>query len=203
MDLPMPATRLLSCSSDKHLLATCLDGSVVLYHLQDLAPHGRWVLHGMQPKQAGLAAAVMPLSAPGGCTAAELIIDGGALLLTAGADGLVNVLEMVTASAAASIAAASKRAAARPHKSSGAVTPSPMSRVQSIALLTPEAGPSPGMGGAGFKSWNHLGVTEVLSDGGPPPLDTFVRMTKALTWTEARLQGQTLAKLHVVQRFQV
>ena len=49
MDLPMAATSLMPCSAGRYLVATCQDGSAVLYNMVDLLVQGRWAMGGAGP----------------------------------------------------------------------------------------------------------------------------------------------------------
>ena len=196
MDLPLPAEQLTACASEKLLLAACRDGSLVMYNLQDLAPLGRWALHGQQdgtPAHATVASGRGVSPRWGGCMASALV-DGGTLL-TAGGDGLLNVVEMVPGSvvSAAAVAAARKAAGSggggRPIRAASISPSLQMSRMHSTSLGRPDAPPVPpspyaAMAG-GFKSWPNLGVSEPLLSGAA--LQEFQLHTdKALTWSEAR-----------------
>ena len=182
MDLLMPASQLTPCASDKHLLAACRDGSLVLYGLNDLSLHGRWSLHDSPATTtAGPLEGGHKGANPLGCTAA-LLLEGN-LMMTVGADRLLNVIEMVPGSVAAAAAAAARRAG-RPSRVPGTPSaPASLSRMQSSA--SPGMIDTPAVGAGGFKAWAHLGVSELLSSG-PLIQEVELQAAKAMTWTEAR-----------------
>ncbi len=177
-DLIMLASQLRVCSNDKHLVAACRAGSVLLYNLHDLMAHGRWHLH-RPPDEAGAAAAAVrrPLKPPAGGGAGAAL--EGSTLLTAGGDGLLCVADMVPGSVLAA-AAAQRRAASK--SSHAGATPGPNRNATPQSMDTVLTG-----GGAtsGFKMWEHLGVAELLVSG-PPVQDVSLRTPKVLTWSEAR-----------------
>lgn len=185
LDLPMSAASLQLCSNAKTLLAGCVDGSVVLYSVPDLACQGRWAVHS---------------PAAGGCTAA-LLQDS--TLVTAGGDGTVAVMEVQTAVAAAAAAAA--RRSARGRASSIMNTPIASLRTPPGpgAELTPGTASVGSVGGVGAKLWDALGLVVPPSLSGPVAelaIGTAAAGGRVLTWREARAAGQALAHAGEVER---
>jgi len=170
MDFSMPASHLSVCHSNKFLIAACQDGSIVFYTISDLSLHTKCILHCSQSN--GHVDGLTTLS--GGCTSAALV--EGNVLLTTGADRLLNVVEMVPGSVAAAAAAALRRVTQKPQRAAIATA----SKGTSDALITLGS-----IAEEGLKTWPNLGISVPLSSG-PRLQEIELQVAKAMTWAEAR-----------------
>ena len=94
-DLQLPAAALAvvtSGSSHRHLLVASREGSVMSYSLKEMTPQGKWGLHDQSQ---------------GGCSALSASSDRqSTTVVSAGRDGVICILDMISASVAASRRAA-------------------------------------------------------------------------------------------------
>ncbi|KAL6750437.1 hypothetical protein V8C86DRAFT_850378 [Haematococcus lacustris] len=105
LDLNSPACHLALAASGKHMVASTLCGSTLLYSLPDMTPLRRWTLNAMatlaSPAWVGLGPSGLPSARPpppsAPCAAAAM----SRVLVTGGPDGVLQVLEVTMAAGVA------------------------------------------------------------------------------------------------------
>ena len=156
-DLQLPAVALAvtsSGSSNRHLLIATKEGTLSCYNLKDLTCQGKWGLHDYWQ---------------GGCSTLSVSVDRqGVSVVSAGADGVIYVLDMIPASVAASRRAAAASPASAATAGGGGRSPFTLRPGQSSfahsaasSMLSMRKGASAlGPGGVLKGLFDHQGVVE-------------------------------------------